>query len=79
MLNKQKAFPYKRLFSATLANKIFIVKYFHLFSIAYQNNDISERNCLNKLTFNNLNRLNHSSTMNNTVTVKLNTFLNYSL
>ena len=37
-------------------------------------NKISERNCLDRPDFDNVNRLNHSSLMNNTVTNKIKHF-----
>ena len=71
MLNKQKIFLRKDYFSW---QDLIIGKYFHLFSITHQNNKISDGNCLNKPTFNNLNRLNHSSKMNNNITIKIKHF-----
>ena len=46
--------------------------YWKVFSLIF--NNISEQNSLNKFVINNVNRLNHSSLMNNTVTNKIKHF-----
>ena len=63
-MNK-KTIHHKRLFSATYPAKCFYWKvFFYTFS------NISEKNCLDNSVFNNLNRLDHSSPINNTVANK---------
>ena len=58
------------LISATLSNKIFLLKCTFL-PIC---NNFSGQNCLDKPIFNNVSTLNHSSPINNTVTNKIKHF-----
>ena len=75
MLNIEKVILHKKLYSLlfcyfTLQNVI-IEKYFHRFRITL-------KNILNKPVFNNINRFNRFSPMNNTVTNKITfTYLKY--
>ena len=70
MLNRQKGYTSsKTIFFSTLPNKILLSK---RFSPIF--NNISEQNGLDKPVFNNVNRLNHSFSMNNTVTNKIKHF-----
>ena len=62
---------HKILLSSTLPNKSY---YWKIFSPIF--NKILEQNCPDKPVFNNVNRLNHSSPMNNTITNKI---FSYSL
>ena len=63
-MNK-KTIHHKRLFSATISSKMFLLE-----SIFYTFSNISEKNCLDNSVFDNLNRLDHSSPINNTVANK---------
>ena len=65
----KKTILHKILFSIIYPSKYYCSKVF--LSIF---NNISEQNCLDELGFNKVNRVNHSSTINNTVTNKIKHF-----
>ena len=58
---------------------IFQTKSYHWKIFLHICNNISEENGTDKPALNNVNRLNHSSPMNNTVTNKIHMSLNYTL
>ena len=75
MVNRQKSIEilYKRLFFAALPNKRLLLESFFTYFQQHL------RICLDKPVFNNVDSIDHSSTINNTVKKNSNTFLHYSL
>ena len=65
MLSRQNTSK-KTIFCHFFKQNDIIGNYFHQFSVISQN-----QNCPDKTVFNNMNKLNHSSMMNNTVTNKI--------
>ena len=70
MVNRQKDSTSKKTIFCHFTQQKFY--YWKVFSTIL--NNISQQNCLYKLVFNNVNRLNYSSSMNNTDTSKIKHF-----